>query len=525
MTTDTNTRMHADMNTSADPGTHAKTRTGVLGARIEDAPDAFKHAMRVAVIIAIVITTTVTCSHLEYFGIPTAASGNTSPSWYTEDAQSEYDELAEALLSGSMQLPEEPPTWLDAMDNPYDTEARDVLEEQTGELYKWDWAYFEGHYYVYFGIVPCLLFFVPYHLITGGGLLPTGIPVLVTLIAYIIGLAALLSSIAKSRFPRVRIRDALIAFAGAFLCSGLVYAASYPSLYQIPATTSLAFSIWGLFFWWRAYESDRTSFYAAGSVCIALLLGCRPPMVAVALFGLFPLVRLLKRENGRIARFCALALPFLVAAAGVCAYNYARFGSPLNFGATYNLTAVDLTTRSFNLAQIPVGLYHYLIQLPELSASVPFLLPVDLSYAFSTGNFLEDMPGGILACMPFLWTVFFCWYNKSARWSILSVLCAVCVCVILVVADAMFGGIAGRYQMDFCFLFAVAAGVAALELTTLDSGTSNCGAADRNSSSIGSAQATERTLDGGSRLLSALPSIGVVLALLFNVALILFLMV
>ena len=38
---------------------------------------------------------------------------------------------------------------------------------EAGEWYNWDHAYYKGKYYVYFGVVPAILFYLPYYVITG----------------------------------------------------------------------------------------------------------------------------------------------------------------------------------------------------------------------------------------------------------------------------------------------------------------------------------------------------------------------
>ena len=53
------------------------------------------------------------------------------------------------------------------MEDPYDKGARDELQKETGEPYLFDVAYHDGHYYVYFGVVPVLVFYLPFYLLTG----------------------------------------------------------------------------------------------------------------------------------------------------------------------------------------------------------------------------------------------------------------------------------------------------------------------------------------------------------------------
>ena len=65
------------------------------------------------------------------------------------------------MAHGQLYLEEEPPDWLKSMDDPYDKSARDELQKETGEPYLFDVAYYDGHYYVYFGVVPVLMFYLP----------------------------------------------------------------------------------------------------------------------------------------------------------------------------------------------------------------------------------------------------------------------------------------------------------------------------------------------------------------------------
>ena len=68
-----------------------------------------------------------------------------------------YQELAMAFSEGQLHLLEEPSEELSSMVNPYDYRERKNSEIEV----KWDFAYYDGKYYVYFGVVPCLLFYLP----------------------------------------------------------------------------------------------------------------------------------------------------------------------------------------------------------------------------------------------------------------------------------------------------------------------------------------------------------------------------
>ncbi|MFR4802239.1 MAG: cytochrome C oxidase Cbb3, partial [Eggerthellaceae bacterium] len=102
------------------------------------------------------------------------------------DNAQQYAELAKSMAHGKLYLEEEPPNWLQNMEDPYDRGARDQMVKETGENYLWDVAYYEGHYYVYFGVVPVVLFYLPFYLLTGANF-PTAIGVILGMIAFVTG--------------------------------------------------------------------------------------------------------------------------------------------------------------------------------------------------------------------------------------------------------------------------------------------------------------------------------------------------
>ncbi len=142
-----------------------------------------------------------------------------------ENAQ-QYAELAKSMTHGKLYLEEEPPNWLQNMDDPYDRGARDQLVKETGENYLWDTAYYEGHYYVYFGVVPVLLFYLPFYLVTGRISLRRrrarrhGV--------FIAGLSALLDRFARYHFKRMTTGVFLLLQIAIVTCCGMPVFAEVP---------------------------------------------------------------------------------------------------------------------------------------------------------------------------------------------------------------------------------------------------------------------------------------------------------
>ena len=79
------------------------------------------------------------------------------------DGRRQYSEMADNLLAGRISFDYGDETELLQLQNPYDPNER----RQTGVKFHWDYAFYNGKYYMYFGIVPTIILFLPYRIITG----------------------------------------------------------------------------------------------------------------------------------------------------------------------------------------------------------------------------------------------------------------------------------------------------------------------------------------------------------------------
>lgn len=108
---------------------------------------------------------------------------------------------------------------------------------------------------------------------------------------------------------------------------------------------------------------------ALGYAFLSLAVGCRPLMIAFAPL----LVALDWRTSGRRPPWAAATgavamLPYGLALAWL---NYARFGSPLEFGHNHLPWAKKLATGIFDVAYLPRNLYHALVRMPEWTGGWP----------------------------------------------------------------------------------------------------------------------------------------------------------
>lgn len=385
------------------------------------------------------------------------------------DNAQQYAELAKAMAKGQLYLDEEPPQWLQDMDDPYDKGARDEAQKVTGEPYLFDVAYHDGHYYVYFGVVPVLLFYLPFYLLTGANF-PTAIGVLIACIAFVLGCSALLDRFARYHFKRVSLGLYLLLQIPLVFCCGVLYLLKFPTFYSLPIMLGLAFSVWGLYFWMRGRASGSPcKWYLAGSLCMALVAGCRPQLLALSLlaFPLFWRLFITKRHllTPKGAReFACLVAPYLVVAAGLMWYNYARFGSPTNFGANYNLTVNDMTKRGFSFGRLAPAFFTYFLQPPSITGVFPFIQAAPFETTYMGQTIKEVTFGGILACLPILWILPFSKRilkmriaQRSTRTIAGVIIVLISAGVLVALLDAQMAGILQRYYADFSFMFLAAA--------------------------------------------------------------------
>lgn len=317
----------------------------------------------------------------------------------------QYQELAYCLDSGTVALPYEAAPELLAKENPYDTIA---LQAENIPFYM-DYAYYDGQYYVYFGPVPEFLLYYPYFKLTGESL-PNYIAFYCFYAAFIVGVFGLLWELVHKFAQKLPFCLYLMLCVGVCLFPNYVFMAGRPDLYNIPIMSGTAFTMCGIWLWLRGLTASKGKgiFYALGSLCMALVAGCRPQLllysaVALPLFYKETVTeRKLFSKKGLKDTLC-FVLPYVVIGCFVFWYNAARFGNGFDFGATYSLTSNDMNTRGFNLSRLAHGLFSYLFQPPVIDSAYPFLSSSNLDVNYMGRNITEFMFGGIFAVNPLLW--------------------------------------------------------------------------------------------------------------------------
>jgi len=375
----------------------------------------------------------------------------------------QYGALAHSLLNGRLDLEQDPPEELVAMENPYDASARDAIGIQGG---LWDHAYYNGRYYVYFGIVPCLLFQLPFEAITGIQNLAYAPCMVILGLVFLLSCFGILGQVVRRWFPQASTAAYLLCVAALVLGSQLYTLLVRPYIYEYAILCGAALLMLGIWLWLCAAATPverggiLTLRLALGSLCVALVAGCRPQMEVFALLAL-PIFwnryitrgRLRSRAGVRDA--AAFLLPVVVVAAGLMWYNYARFGSPFDFGANYNITGNDMTKRGFNVVRIGPAVFTSLLDLPRLDSVFPYFRETDVSTNAVIRTISEKFCGGMLAATPFTWALLLpavplARRSLHRRRAVAAMVYgSVAVMLLITVVDCQMAGVLYRYLMDY----------------------------------------------------------------------------
>lgn len=388
---------------------------------------------------------------------------------WAQDTAAQYGALAHSLLEGRLDLEKDPPEAMQSLENPYDTAARQEVAPDA----LWDVAYYGGRYYVYFGLVPCLLFQLPFEMLTGVGDLPPSLPMIVLSWLWILAAFGCVKQALRRWFPKASAAAYLLTATGMAASSQIYYLLLRPSVYEYAILCGAVFVLLGIWQWLAAANTPLQrrgrllAHLALGSLCMALVAGCRPQMelfavLAVPIF--WPRYVREKRLASRsgLGEAIAFLLPVVAVAAVLMWYNAARFGSPLDFGATYNLTSNDMTRRGFSVGRIAPAVVTFLLGLPGVSTVFPYLSATRMSTNYMGLTITELFYGGALVCLPILWGLVFLPMarNRLRRQRDLRGLCGVTLLLTLILAvlDCEMAGVLYRYQSDWLgpLLFAAA---------------------------------------------------------------------
>ena len=212
------------------------------------------------------------------------------------------------------------------------------------------------------------------------------------------------------------------------------------------------------------YQRDSSPFWAG--VCgallgMALLSRITLGVYAVVLFGFFAVTLYLARPRlaAALTHLTAYSLPLAFAGGVQLFYNYARFGSPWDYGDFYLPGAIE-DFQAFRLLYIPENIGHYLLAPFQFSSEFPWLLhkgagAVEVIRAESMSSVFLASPFLLLAvlCFPIVRGT----AENVSRELRLFVLATAGGSLLMCCVLLAFGSSSRRYMHDFVPLWMVLA--------------------------------------------------------------------
>ena len=375
--------------------------------------------------------------------------------------------FVDALANGSIALLEEPSDEFKNLENPYDAQERASLDREKD--YIWDTAYYNGKQYVYFGILPMLISFLPYYFITKKYLKMSIVIFVFSALCFILLKEILLKLLSKF-FEKIPFN--MVIYFLVTLCSGslILYANGIPRIYELAIVSALYFVLQGIYFIMNALENEKKRYRNIffGCLFLALAVACRPTSLFVSLLILPYLIYLLIesikifKENKLplVKLLISTCIPYLTIGALLMWYNYIRFGNVFDFGTKYQLTIINMNSLSNRFSALPVGLITNLFSIPEFLSEFPFITYHNKLTTFYGYYYIENMIGGLCIIVPIVFMNF--WVlkaNKDTQNRSLKILLNSLVIVgsLLCILSVMIGGSNQRYLIDYAWILILSA--------------------------------------------------------------------
>ena len=383
-----------------------------------------------------------------------------------------YQELARAFLSGSSCVGIADPQ-VAALEDSLVSWGRD------SEGVKFDFAMFHGKYYVYFGVLPCLLFYLPWVWLTGSDLPDIAVE-FILVSGILLGLHFLVKEIIRRHYPDTSLALFMLLMIGMVSGSALPVILLDPWVYNVAILSGVCLTIWGLLFWIKAAGRDASETTKQkreilfGSLLMAAVAAARPTLLLYSVLAIPIFYKVItnkiKMKKTEVRNVVCFMAPYCIVAMALMFYNYIRFENPFQFGMIYNMTIIPSKNTAFCLPELVwICVYEYLLRPLSFETEFPFLQQHYQSgvTAFSgTLLYFQTLGYGLFAGNPVLLGGLVKQNREDKKDILRKALLAACFIGLFLMffSAVMTQVIATRYTLEFSFPLFVFAAVGLFEL-------------------------------------------------------------
>lgn len=169
-------------------------------------------------------------------------------------------------------------------------------------------------------------------------------------------------------------------------------------------------------------------------------------------------VKNLRKKQNIGKSIASICIPYILIGSLLMYYNYIRFNSIFEFGASYQLTVNDMSSLKNRIITIGTGIVCNLFGMPSFTSSFPFIETNKNILTFYGYYYIEDMIGGLFILTPICFAIFSLEnYGRKAKIKrFVSNINIFCYWLILCIVSIMMAGSLQRYLIDYGWMLIIA---------------------------------------------------------------------
>ena len=406
-----------------------------------------------AAAFVIVIYASITFGHFypRYIIQNKISTSSVSPGWDFYNAQTF------AFKKFQTAMPVSPSEKLKKFANPYDRENLNKELDYRKNDFVLDFSYYKEKYYIYFGVTPVLVAYLPFLIITGKFITDAAVVLIFSIFAFL-GALIFLNRLLEDFKKNTDFVFNILKILCLGMCCGCPFLISTPRVYEVAVICASFFGILSylFLFFYLKNKSKRIFLFFAGFF-VALAVGARPFYVFAILTQIFVFIDF-KRiiRSGEVKKslnlYAAYFIPILIYGSFLALYNILRFDNPFEFGHKFGLFYGEplKTPPEYLFEYIKVFLFFK----PVFLQNFPYV-SFDLAVIQKT---LCEPYAGIVYLIPALFLLIFgvsYFRNKNVladNKKIAASMLFFCAVIIIVISQIAFSL---RYMADVAFYFII----------------------------------------------------------------------
>ena len=331
-----------------------------------------------------------------------------------------------------------------------------------------DTSFYKKHIYLYFGITPVLLFYLPFNLITNLYLTDKFLLFILACFIFLFSLFLIKKILENlTDINKVSPHIIILSIFTVGFCNLLPFVMIRTSTYEVAITTAAFLLLISLclFHYYITLTNNNTLRYIFIffiSLFLCLAVGARPHYIFSILVIFFSIIYLRYKENKNIKAIIKMSLIFLIPCfiygTILALYNYLRFDSIFEFGFKYQINPYEFIKFKFNimtlLQDFIITVKQALFKLPDIDLTTIFSLTKASGH--SLGN---DLITGICWTCPIIFILLlfpnFLMQIYKKNINIFIFILSITTIILINFIFTSFFGILIRYVFEYLFLMVI----------------------------------------------------------------------